>query len=96
MRWSAAQKADYRELLAGADKVTYVSERYYDGCMQKRNRRLAEYSGVCVAYLTRDAGGTAYTVRRARESGARVINLGGDFFGGIEKIYRQTKRGVIQ
>jgi uncharacterized phage-like protein YoqJ len=78
MRWSEAQKADYRELLAGADKITYVSEQYFDGCMQKRNRHLAAHSGVCVAYMTRDAGGTAYTVRCARERGVRVIHLGGE------------------
>jgi uncharacterized phage-like protein YoqJ len=82
MRWSETQKADYRELLAGADKITYVSEAYFDGCMQKRNRRLAEHSGVCVAYMTRDSGGTAYTVRCARERGGRVINLGGGNFSG--------------
>ena len=45
------------------------------GCMYKRNRHLVDHSGICVCYLTKDSGGTAYTVRYARTHGLEIINL---------------------
>ena len=60
---------------AAADKVIYVSETYYNGCMLVRNRRLVDNSSVCVAYLTHAGGGTAYTVRYAEKSGVPVISI---------------------
>ena len=45
------------------------------GCMYKRNRHLVDHSGVCVCYLTKDSGGTTYTVRYARAHGLEIINL---------------------
>ncbi len=39
------------------------------------NRYLVDNSGVCVCYLTRDAGGTAYTVNYAKRQGLEIINL---------------------
>jgi uncharacterized phage-like protein YoqJ len=58
-----------------ADKVVYTSERYYNGCMYKRNRHMAEQSGWCVCYLERATGGTAYTVSYAKSVGVQIINL---------------------
>ena len=31
------QKEQYKNAIDNADKVIYLSEEYYDGCMQKRN-----------------------------------------------------------
>ncbi len=71
-RWNAADRERYAAILAAADKVVYTAERYHDGCMQKRNRHLVDGSRYCIAYLTRDFGGTAHTVRYAMESGLEV------------------------
>ena len=38
-------------------------------------RRLVEESRVCVCHLGKKTGGTAYTVRYARQKGLTVINL---------------------
>ena len=46
--WRQAEKELYREILSQADHVTYVSEQYTRGCIQKRNRLLVEGSSVCV------------------------------------------------
>ena len=43
--------------------------------MFKRNRHLVDNSSVCVCYLTKDSGGTAYTVRYAKEKGLEIVNL---------------------
>lgn len=65
----------YEDIKRRADKVTYTSENYFRGCMQKRNRHLVDSSDVCICYLTKSTGGTAYTVNYARRIGLRVINI---------------------
>ena len=74
-RWSERDKAVYEDIKAQADKVVYVSEQYTRSCMFQRNRHLVDCSGTCVAYLTEDSGGTAYTVGYARSKGLNVMNL---------------------
>lgn len=76
--WPERDAALYEEIKGRADGVEYVSRECSRGCMQRRNRRLVEESGVCVCYLTQPSGGTAYTVRLARAGNLRVINLAGD------------------
>lgn len=73
--WPAADVAEYERIKRLANKVVYTSQAYTAGCMHKRNRHLVDNSSVCVCYLTKDSGGTAYTVRYAREQGLEVINL---------------------
>ena len=75
--WQQADVDIYEELKRRADKVTYTSESYFRGCMQKRNRRLVDNSSVCICYLTKPTGGTAYTVNYALRSGLRIINIAG-------------------
>lgn len=74
-RWSSADKEVYQEIMRQADKVVYTSQKYTRDCMYKRNRHLVNYSSVCICYLTRGYGGTAYTVDYARKHGLRIINL---------------------
>ncbi len=73
--WMEKDRQIYEEIKAHAAKVRYVSERYTPGCMHKRNRHLVEYSGVCVCYMSRATGGTAYTVNYAKQQGLEIINL---------------------
>ena len=75
--WPQADIDTYEEIKRCADKVTYTSEHYFQGCMQKRNRHLVDNSSVCVCYLTKPTGGTAYTVDYARRMGLRIINIAG-------------------
>ena len=65
----------YETIKAAANKITYISEEYTQGCMHKRNRHLVDHSSVCVCYLTQSNGGTAYTVNYAKKQGLKVINL---------------------
>ena len=73
--WKEADVRRYREILSRADKVVYTAEHYSPGCMHRRNRHLVDGSAYCLCYLKHDRGGTAYTVRYAREQGLSVINL---------------------
>lgn len=67
----------YEGIKARADRVVYTSQEYSKGCMFKRNRHLVDNSSVCICYLTKDSGGTAYTVSYAKTQGLDVINLAG-------------------
>lgn len=73
--WASKDAAEYERIRAQADKVVYTAQKYSDGCMHKRNRHLVDNSSVCVCYLTKDGGGTDYTVGYARLKGLEVINL---------------------
>ena len=73
--WRAEDVAEYERIKEQADKVTYVSQQYTRDCMFKRNRHLVDYSSVCICYLEKAAGGTAYTVEYAKKRGLRITNL---------------------
>ncbi len=73
--WTVREKRTYREILARADQAVFIGETYYRGCMQKRNRLLAEGSSACICYYTKNIGGTDYTVKYAQKLGVEVINL---------------------
>ena len=73
-RWSDKDKEEYERIKASADKIVYTSERYFNGCMQKRNRHLVEHSSLCICYLNKTTGGTAYTVDYAMKKDLKIFN----------------------
>ncbi len=73
--WPAGDAEKYERIKAQADKIVYTSQEYTKGCMFKRNRHLVDNSSVCVCYLTKKSGGTAYTVDYAEKENLEVINL---------------------
>lgn len=73
--WKPEDAAEYESIKAQADHVVYTAQRYARGCMHKRNRYMVDHSGICVCYLTKDSGGTAYTVKYAKKQGLNVFNI---------------------
>lgn len=73
--WSHDEIDTYERINELADRVICLSEHYHRGCMHQRNRYLVDNSRACICYLTRDSGGTAYTVKYAQSKGLRIINL---------------------
>lgn len=73
--WSKAQQTLYLYILKQADKAVFLSDSYYRGCMQKRNRYLVDHSDLCICYLTNFTGGTKYTVDYCIKKEIPVINL---------------------
>jgi len=65
----------YQDILARADKATYVSKAYDSGCMHKRNRFLVDSADFVIAYCTKQAGGSYYTVKYAESKGKTVIRI---------------------
>ena len=78
--WDESDRLLYRRILAAADTGRYVSPHYTRSCMLDRNRAMVDVSSVLIAYLTRDTGGSAYTVRYAKQTG-KVVTFVGEHFG---------------
>ena len=75
VRWSAKDRARYARIAAAADETVCLFERYTTGCMHVRNRYMIDHSDLCLAYLVKNEGGTAYTVRYAESRGVPVENV---------------------
>jgi len=73
--WNRKQKKLYRNLLAEADKVIYVSEEYHDGCMEECNQYMTDHSAFCICALLPPFCGTDQTIKYARQQGLNIINV---------------------
>jgi len=73
-RWTDEERAIYTAQKQAADEVITLTDRYFDGCMQKRNQAMVDASSACIAYMTRLRSGAGQTVRMAHAAGLRVIN----------------------
>ncbi|MBE6586985.1 MAG: DUF1273 domain-containing protein [Ruminococcaceae bacterium] len=76
MKWNSLKDLNkYKSILGRADSVVYVRDFYCDGCMLERNRWMADHSSLCIAYLTKSKGGSAYTYNYSKKIGIRIINI---------------------
>ena len=73
--WSWRQRWRYERLLPRYDKVVCVSQQGGRQAYLSRDRRLVDGATYCVSYCVRNSGGTAYTVRYAKQQGLTVIEL---------------------
>lgn len=74
-RRNAFEKRKYENIIEKADYVTTVSERYYGGCYQKRNRFMVDRSSLVIAVFNGEASGTKNTVDYAKRKSVNVINV---------------------
>lgn len=74
-KWNEYSKLNYNNALNKADDIIVLSEKYYNGCMQVRNKYLVENSNYCICYLTQSTGGTAFTVKYAVKNSLNIINI---------------------
>ena len=61
--FSRNDKKRYADTLSKADEQVVLSESYYRGCMQARDKYMAERGDIMITYCKKQEGGTAYTVR---------------------------------
>lgn len=73
--FSAADRARYERILKSCSEVIVLSDFYYKGCMQARDRFMVDNSDVVLCYLRQKSGGTYYTVNYARKLGKKVIEI---------------------
>ena len=65
----------WKEIAAKANSLTYLSETYYPGCFYARNRYMISQSHGIIYYLEKETGGTAYTVRCAKNSSLALFPI---------------------
>jgi len=73
--WSEEEKADYHVQKLLADEALHVAKEYRRGIYYERNRLLVDNASLCVAYLYKSTGGTAYTVDYAKRRNMKIINI---------------------
>ena len=73
--FSAVVHRDYDQILAAANRVDVLQEEYSRDCFLRRDDYMVERAATVVAWFDGRAGGTAYTVGRARSLSCEVINL---------------------
>ena len=56
-------KERYARILKKADEVVTLSDHYYNGCMQNRDRYMVDRADALIAYCRKEEGGAAYTVK---------------------------------
>lgn len=73
-KWNYKDQEVYENIKNNADKIVYLSEKYEDGCMLKRNRHMIDNSRfVIAAWDGRKMGGTYYTLNYARKLKKQII-----------------------
>jgi len=73
--WKEREQIIYRNILQKADKIIYVSDKYLEDCMLKRNRYMVDNSNFCIYYLRKKRSGTAYTVNYAKNNNLTLIEI---------------------
>ncbi len=75
--FSKADQKRYTTALKKADEKVILADSYYKGCMQVRDKYMAERADVMIAYCKKQEGGTAYTVRcfKKRHPDGKIIFL---------------------
>jgi uncharacterized phage-like protein YoqJ len=61
--FSDSDKKRYVKILKKADEKITLSDHYYQGCMQQRDKFMVEHADCMIAYCTKTTGGAAYTVK---------------------------------
>lgn len=74
-RYSSEWKRRFNHCLLAADRVFVLSRDYYAGCYAARNRFMVDASSLLICYFDGKPGGTAQTVRMAKQNNLRIVNL---------------------
>ncbi len=73
-KWKAYDRKIWDSIKALADDYIYVTNsEYITGCMQLRNKAMVDSSAYGIAYCTRNFGGTASTIKYAKEKNRNII-----------------------
>lgn len=70
--YSAEEKLRYEKILSFCDQIKILSDGYYQGCMQSRDRYMVDNSSLLIAYKRKNSGGTYYTVKYALSENKRI------------------------
>ena len=71
--FSEREQKRYRELLSKCDEVHFTSKQFYRYVENVRDKQMDEKADAVLAFLRRETGGTAFTVKHAKSLGIEVI-----------------------
>jgi len=74
-KWSSSARARLRRIISGAVRTFVVQSTFSMGGYQRRNEIMVNHCDLLVAVWRGTPGGTANTVRYARQVGKPIINL---------------------
>lgn len=72
VRWPAADRQRYEQILSCCSAVEILSPSYDKECMLRRNRAMVERAQMLISVYDGGSGGTGQTVRLAREKGMEI------------------------
>ncbi len=75
--WGKEWQEQYREILAAADLVKYISPSYSRSCFQIRNEWMVNHAARVIAVFNGEKSGTKNTIDYAKKVGVPVILLNG-------------------
>jgi len=76
-KWTISQKILLEYTKKNADTVNYISQAYFKGCMQVRNKYMVDNSGLVIASFATN-GGTGATIKYANKNNVPVWFVGED------------------
>ncbi len=65
----------YKNVLARSDGVVLVSDVYFTGCYQQRNRWMVDHADTVLTWFDGQSGGTRNTLNYAEKQHKKIINL---------------------
>lgn len=68
-------RAKYDAIMAQADEKILLSDQYYSGCYQVRNKFMVDNSDFVLTWYDGKAGGTRNTLNYAVKQGKQVLNI---------------------
>ena len=74
-RWSEIYRERYFNTIISSDKETLLQTQYTADCMMKRNKYMVDKSDIVVAVWNGSKGGTANTVKYAKQSGKTIKQI---------------------
>ena len=74
-RRSADEIKRFNKIIAAADLVQQINDRYFKACYQVRNEWMVDQSDIVVSGVTHDWGGAATTLKYATRKKKRIISV---------------------
>ena len=69
------EKHRFNDIIKKSDYVITISEEYFRGCYQKRNKYMVDNCSLVIAIYNGSVGGTKNTVAYARKNGLEIVNV---------------------
>lgn len=73
--WEIKWQLRYLRVVKSADDITVLSDSYFPGCYNNRNKFMIDRSDTVITYFDGQKGGTASTIRMAEKNGLYIMNI---------------------